>query len=363
MNDIVIDGLIFFSHNGEYGKYIRAFLKAFIKKKYIYKENTNIDISLLKYKFLDISNKDKIYLNIIENLSNDTKIFHCMNNGFRFNNNSKYKIMNVSSMLPIISKSTINEAYLDNFNDNFYSSIKKANVIFTTSNYQKKILSKYIKDSSHIKVIYPFIEDKFEYNKLSYSIVKSKVIGYPKINYLLFSGDLHKVKNLESILKFFSQLKLQTGINDKLVIATYAIHKDYEENLYLYSLKEKAKELNIYNDTIFLYDISESDEYHLIRLAKKFIDLSFDCDFNYSILKAFICDTDIICSDLPLYKEYLDNYPNYYTGDIDLIPIIYLQDKSDYEKEKFDYLKDRYKCEDSINTLKQTYIDILKRGK
>lgn len=356
MNNIMIDGLSYFFHKGEYGEYTRTLVDGVASDK-------KIKISILKDEsIISIYKNENLAIKIIninrlnEDLNLKPNIFHCFNNGYYIGEATKINIMTVSSIMPILDESVLQKSYLNKWYKKFESSLNKSNKILVSSNYQMtKIRDYYSIKKDKFTVLYPIISDM--YTKKNMKLSKLYIQSRFKINspYLLFCGDLHKRKNLEEVLLFFKHLKETTGIDDKLVIAYFCIHNDACENNYLNELKELAMILCISSDVVFLPNISNIDEFHLLNTAKKFVDLSTSCDFNLSILKAFICDTDIICTDIPLYREYLSLYPSYYNFNEEEIPMLYLEEKSDLEKEKFDYIKDKFKGNESICILKNIY--------
>lgn len=355
MKNIVIDGLNYFFNQGEYGIYVRDLIDGLFTY-------SKCRVTLLKDENINGANSTNLPVKLInfnrikDNISYKAQVFHCFNNGFYIYNEEGINIMSISSLLPLLNESIVDNSYLKRFYEKFEKALNLSTYITVSSYYQKDKLSTYYNiDDEKIKILYPFVSDGCKYGKVSKAYLKSKDNLKNIGDYLLFSGDLHKRKNIEEVLFFFSNLKKQTGINDKLVIATYSIHNDESEKNYLKELEKLAGDLLISKDTIFLSMISKADEYHLIKMAKKFIDLSTSCDFNLSIIRAFVCDTDIICTDIDVYREYLEDYPSYYYFNTDDIPRLYLEDKSELEKEKFDYLKDKFKCKDSLYILQSIY--------
>ncbi|MGL4450229.1 MAG: glycosyltransferase [Sarcina sp.] len=356
--NILIDGLNYFLHNGEYGEHSRAIINSI-------NEISEANIILVKDNFINKnSNIQQLELSIdrfTEEYKFNTRkkfdVFHCFNNGFYINNNIKAKrVFSISSLLPLIDENLCSTHYLKRFNERINDAIDFSHAIIVTSNYQKNILEKYFKKAKNkIHLFYPSISSFYNNEKIeiSYIYVKSKFSLNSK--YILFSGDLHRRKNIEDVLFFYKILKERGILDYKLVIVLNFIHNNSYETSYLNELKNLVELLNIGDSTIFFDNATEYDLIHLFKSASKYIDFSIAEDFNLSILKAFVCDLDIICTKTELNIELLGDYPNYYEFEENTIINLFTKSKSEEEKEKFDYLRDNYRGNYSYNQLINLY--------
>ena len=357
MSKVLIDGLSYFFHDGEYGQHIRSLINKFS----IYK---NKNISIIKDEFIKSDYKlskmkiKEININrFTDSFTFKTDIFHCLNNGFYIDDNStSKKVISISTIMPLLDENLLRSNYVERFHSKFEKALLKANTIITTSYMQKKtIISTYTLNEDKVIVIYPTVDDIFEGR--NYKRSKEYILFKFKItdNFLFTLFDIHKKKNIEEVLTFFSYIKKNTNLPDKLIIAYRHIHKNSYEDEYINSLLTLSSSLGISNDVIFLDNITTLDEFHLFNTAYKYIDLSITEDFNLSIIKAFVCDTDIICTDIDLYRELLGDYPSYYTFCEEDIISIYIESKSDIEKEIFDFARDKFKGMYSAKALKEVY--------
>ena len=361
---VLIDGLSYFLHKGEQGENSRDIINSLAKLP-------NINLSLTKDKFIPSksTNIDQLDISIDRfseiykfNTKKNFDIFHCFNNGFYINNTIKAKkVFSVSTLLPLLDENICSKHYIERFNKRFEEAISLSNAIIVTSSYQKKILEKYFKYAKNkTHIIYPSIPSTYNTENIKASKIYLKSKFSLNSKYIFFSGDLHRKKNIEDIL-FFFKILYDKGISDyKLVIAITFIHNNSYEVSYLNELKDLAQMLNIYHLISFIEDPSEIDKVHLFKIADKYIDFSITDDFNLSIIKAFICDLDIICTKTELHLELLGEYPNYYEFEEDTIIPLFKKSKSEKEKEQFDYLRDNYRGYYAYKEITNIYSTLLK---
>ena len=357
MSKVLIDGLSYFFHNGEYGQHIRSLIDKFSGYKNPNISITKDDFIKSDYKLSKVKIKEIKIDRFNKQFTFKTDIFHCLNNGFYIDDKSLSKnIMSISTIIPLLDKKLLRDNYTNRFHNKIEKALKKSDIIITTSYMQKKIINNnYTLDSDKFIVIYPTVDNIFEGRnyKRSKDYIKFKFNITDNFMFTLF--DIRKKKNIEEILTFFSYIKKNTNLPDKLIIAYRHIHKNNYEEEYINSLVNLSFNLGVSNDVIFLENIIMLDEFHLFNTAYKYIDLSITEDFNLSIIKAFVCDTDIICTDIELYRELLGDYPSYYTFCEEDIISLYIKNKSDIEKEVFDFARDKFKGMYSAKALKEVY--------
>ncbi|WP_066868933.1 glycosyltransferase [Clostridium mediterraneense] len=362
---VLIDGLVYFFHNGDYGEEVREIIDSLEKNSLANELSIIKDMSFKKGRNLSSFNIKKLnidrikgnYSEIVDITKNKNyDIYHCFNNGFSLNSKIKAKkITSINTLYPLYDEELCNKKFLNRFLERLPISLNLSDKIIVSSYFQKNLLKKYYNiDNKKLDVLYPKIS-KF-YSPRDKEISKVYLSSKFKIteDFLFFNGDLHRRKNIEEVIFFFKTIKERAFINDKLIISVREIHKNKYEKEYLKELKELANMLDILNDVIFLINISKADELHLLNMAKSFIDLSRFEDFNLNILKAFLCNTAIIAPPLDLYIEMLEDYPNYYNFEEEEAYSIYLKaDNKDIDD--FSFLKERLYSNDSILELKNIY--------
>ena len=360
---ILVDGLTYFFHKGELGENTKNIIDVLAEfdnlNMYITQDEFDIDIAT--------PNKLKIIKIKTDRFSDEFKfdtrkkfdIFHCFNNGFYINNNIKAKrVFNITTLLPLIDENLCSVHYKTRFMKRIYDAVNFSHAIIVSSEYQKNILTKYFESSTRkIHVLYPTISETYKKatSKLPKIYLKSKFMITEE--FMLFSADIHRKKNIEDIL-FFFKILIEKNKTFKLVLALTFIHNNSYEIDYITELKNLAFLLNISNYIVFIENPSRIDSLNLFATASKYIDLSLSDDFNLSIIKAFLCDIDIICTQTDLHKELLGEYPSYYNFDEDLIPSLVEKSKPLEEKEQFDYLRDNFRGDFSYRKLSEIYLNL-----
>jgi len=146
-----------------------------------------------------------------------------------------------------------------------------------------------------MKVIYPFIDDKFldkSNNKNQYNKI---VTG----DYILFIGNRKKHKNLSQLIYAFNSIK-DSFPNLKLVIAGKKDRKEDDVNI----LREK---LNIKDRLVEIISPSDEEILCLYKYAKTFILPSLYEGFGLPPLEAMAHGIPVIVSNIPVLKEICGN--------------------------------------------------------
>lgn len=322
---IMLDGLLLFLNNGQIGNYSRSIVDNLIKY-------SSVDIDIVKdYEI----NSNKYSGNSVEVLLNrknndfsalaallknsDAKIYHCLNNGLSIPKNFDFTyIMSINNLLPIIHEDLCPDMYLSNFYSKFpYGVLNSSYIICPSISTKEDFLNSFSINSENIYVNYGAISkfygvtDRF----LSSIYIKSKFnIEY---DFIIFSGDFNKRKNIDKCIILLSELEKYLK-NIKLVI----VSDSFSDNSYLDFLKDISKKLNVYDNVIYLSNISIRDKVNLLNKSIFFIDLSIYENVNLDIIEAFSCNIPIICSDIKLYREYLGDSAFYYNEEIDPILVL-----------------------------------------
>jgi len=161
------------------------------------------------------------------------------------------------------------------------NSVQKASHIFTISHHSKKDIQKYYQiPAQKITVTYPAIDHQVKFSP-------SKIKG----NYLLYLGTLQPRKNLDNLIKAFSQLKKEEYKKGeyKLVIAG--------KKGWLYqSLFNQVKKLKLEKKIIFTDFVPKTQLPGLIKAAKALILPSLYEGFGIPVAQAMALGTPVVVS-------------------------------------------------------------------
>lgn len=122
-------------------------------------------------------------------------------------------------------------------------SVKKANIIFTVSEFSKRdIIREYKTDADKIKVVYKGVNENFK--EIDYGEkekVKSKFSDGNE--YFIYSGEIGSNKNLLNLLKAFSAFKKRQKSSMQLLIAGKSgwKYEDFIESLRLFMFRDDVK--------------------------------------------------------------------------------------------------------------------------
>jgi len=178
----------------------------------------------------------------------------------------------------------------------FNRGIKNAKKLITDSKHIKEeILKDFPKIEFKMKVIYPFIDDKF-LNKSDNKNQYNKIVTG---DYILFIGSRKKHKNLSQLIYAFNSIK-DIFPCLKLVIAGKKDSKEDEVDL----LKEK---LNIKDRLIDIISPNDEKILCLYKHAKIFIFPSLYEGFGLPPLEAMAYGIPVIVSNIPVLKEICGN--------------------------------------------------------
>ena len=224
----------------------------------------------------------------------------------------KKKMLDIADHIICISKNTKNDLL------NFYDiDEKKVSVIYLGGNHLEKKLSK--------------LPEKFN-NK----------------SYILYVGSREKYKNFEILLKGFSKSKKLSTSLDIVLFGGGKLTK-----------KEKAllSDLKINENKIIQVDGDETILKNLYKAAKVFVFPSLYEGFGLPLLESVENDCPIVCSDIPIFREILNDSAFYFKPDscesliVSLEKVVFSSDDF-LTKKKYDLLKGKFTWEEcSANTL------------
>jgi glycosyltransferase involved in cell wall biosynthesis len=221
----------------------------------------------------------------------------------------KATIFHPSTYLPYINKEilprmvfTIHDMILEkqgNVNaDKLYFARKAAKIIAVSEATKQDIMEFWNIDSNKIEVIYHGSSLQPNYAKKPTTIIPD--------NYLLFIGIRKGYKNFIPMVRAIMPL-LKKYPDLYLVCAGRSLFTQEEENLF--------KELGIRNKLIALCKLSDNELAYLYCKAKAFLFPSLNEGFGIPILEAWACETPVVLSDNPCFKEVAADAGFYFTPD------------------------------------------------
>lgn len=317
---VAIDGLSYFLNKGEVGEYTKGLINNIrplendkiylIKDKEILNENTAQSKLKVTNLFINRINNE---FRAIDDFINNSKIeiYHDTNNGFSLQKEYKYNcniITTIHSFIPFQYENFYNEKYLRKYFSSLQIWDRCSDVILTPSSYIEDQLYLNLGISKDkIVTIPPKVNKIFTKtnNYVSRIYLKSKYNFSG--DFILFSGDLHKRKNLEMFLDVFK--KVSYGLPHIYFVILCNVDeinfKYYEE------LKMLVEGLALETRVLFITTYNQIDKLHFYNTCKVVIDFSLYEGLAISLLEAKAVGAKIICSDIQTFREVLQNYPLY----------------------------------------------------
>lgn len=270
-----------------------------------------------KHKFLLIGSKEKLIkyseMDNVEVLDCDIKIFSLKEFLFfpteKINNCDIFysPFFNIPGKIKIPIYSTIHDlVFLDMpeltskigylIRKYFYCrAYRLSKKIFTVSEFSKNRIEYFLGNKKEIIVTY---------NGVSDFILEKPDKEYIKKNYLIFVGNIKKHKGLKVLLEAFTELKKE-GYPYKLLIVG-------EKNNFKTKDKEVIKILEdqkLNKDIIFTGYVDNKKLKKMVAEAKALIQPSLYEGFGIPPLEALALGTDVILSDIEVFKEIYSDLP------------------------------------------------------
>lgn len=317
---VIIDGLPYFLNKGDLGEYTRSLIDG-IKPNFEDSITVIKDREIASYKnFTKEIALRELYINRVNNdfkaineYINNSKgeIYHCTNNGFSYQREYKYNckvVTTIHSLIPEEHEEFYNIKYLEKYYYSMQLWDRYSDLIIAPSTFvQEELTNKFGIDYRKIFVLPPRVQESYT----KQSPYMSKVYIKSKYNFtgdfILYTGDLHKRKRLESFLEIF--LRISQRLDNLYFVIMSNISKiNYD---YYMNLKGLIDAMGLTNRVIFINEFNKADKGHFYNIAKAVIDFSlYEC-LTMSLLEAKKCKANIICSDLEVYREILGDYPLY----------------------------------------------------
>lgn len=158
---------------------------------------------------------------------------------------------------------------------------------------------------------------QLSYNKINViPNVTSFSINAKKNENFLYIGDMRKTKNLYSLISGFALYLKTSGLSQKLIITGRKMY-EYE------SLDLLGQKLGISDNLIFTGYVSEEDKRRLFENTKAVLLLSDNEGFGIPLLEAAANSIPVICSDIPVFHEILDDESAIFVNNKDINAIAY----------------------------------------
>ena len=178
----------------------------------------------------------------------------------------------------------------------FYShAAKKSRIVFTVSNFSKSRIEQHLGIKSE-KVI-------TTYNALPQWFSKDVNKKIQKEDYMLFVGNIKKHKGLSTLLKAL-QIVYSKGLCPKLMIVGNSDNFRTGDNDIWNQISACPQ-----GSVIFTGRISDSELKEVYAKAKVLIQPSLYEGFGMPPLEALSLETDVILSDIPVFKEIYKDFP------------------------------------------------------
>ena len=178
----------------------------------------------------------------------------------------------------------------------FYQhAVNKSRKIFTVSNFSKERIQTHLRTKPDQIVT--------TYNALPQWFYQDVNISVQKENYILFVGNIKKHKGLQTLLQAFKTV-LAKGIQTKLMIVGNS------ENFRTGDDEIWEQISNFPSDAVtFTGRISDSELNEVYAKAKVLVQPSLYEGFGMPPLEALNLDTDVVLSDIPVFKEIYNGFP------------------------------------------------------
>lgn len=174
----------------------------------------------------------------------------------------------------------------------FRRAIKKSKKIFTVSEFSKERIQYHFPSKKDFVVVY---------NGVSKTVRNFKRVATVKKDYIVYVGNIKKHKGLNTLIEAYQDAK-NKGLHSKLLIV------GNKEN-FRTSDTEVTKVLSQSDDITFTGWVPDSELARIIAEAKVLVQPSFYEGFGIPPLEALYLGTNVILSDIPVFKELYGDFP------------------------------------------------------
>ena len=178
----------------------------------------------------------------------------------------------------------------------FYQhAVNKSRKVFTVSNFSKERIQAHLKTKAEQIVT--------TYNALPQWFYQDVNINIQKENYILFVGNIKKHKGLNTLLDAF-KIILSNGIDTKLMIVGNSENFRTGDSNIWQQIASCPKD-----SVVFTGRITDSELNEIYAKAKVLVQPSLYEGFGMPPLEALNLDTDVVLSDIPVFKEIYKDFP------------------------------------------------------
>ena len=178
----------------------------------------------------------------------------------------------------------------------FYQhAVNKSCKVFTVSNFSKERIQAHLKTKVEQIIT--------TYNALPQWFYQDVNISIQKENYILFVGNIKKHKGLNTLLDAF-KIILSRGIETKLMIVGNSENFRTGDSEIWQQIASCPKD-----SVVFTGRITDSELKEIYAKAKVLVQPSLYEGFGMPPLEALNLDTDVVLSDIPVFKEIYKDFP------------------------------------------------------
>ena len=178
----------------------------------------------------------------------------------------------------------------------FYQhAVNKSRKVFTVSNFSKERIQTHLKTKAEQIIT--------TYNALPQWFYQDVNISIQKENYILFVGNIKKHKGLKALLDAF-KIILSKGIDTKLMIVGNSENFRTGDSNIWQQIASCPKD-----SVVFTGRITDSELKEIYAKAKVLVQPSLYEGFGMPPLEALNLDTDVVLSDIPVFKEIYKDFP------------------------------------------------------
>lgn len=226
----------------------------------------------------------------------------------------------------------------------FYKyAVLKSKKIFTVSNFSKERICKHLKINKDSVIV--------TYNALPYWFSDNITKNIKKEDYILFVGNIKAHKGLHTLLPAFNNA-LKKGLKAKLYIVGNSENFRTGDE----TIKKELDKLPE-GSVVFTGRISDEQLKLTYQKAKLFIQPSLYEGFGMPPLEALNLGTNVVLSDIPVFKEIYENFPVTYfkTEDINDLEQKILET---YNKEIPTTIPNTYSFKNTYNIIISTFPEV-----
>lgn len=178
----------------------------------------------------------------------------------------------------------------------FYQhALNKSHKVFTVSNFSKERIQSHLRTKQNQIVT--------TYNALPQWFYQDVNNSVQKENYILFVGNIKKHKGLNTLLDAF-KIILSKEINTKLMIVGNSENFRTGDSDIWQQIASCPKD-----SVVFTGRITDSELKAIYAKAKVLVQPSLYEGFGMPPLEALCLNTDVVLSDIPVFKEIYNNFP------------------------------------------------------